>query len=282
MAVIDWDNIQSNIFTVAGIENKVNADKLFTSLLLEIEKNGIDIYKDFTIAEIAELIPRGAAGVNNYSTYGFSIMSMLSGQKYRDYFVFENKNLRDEFTTICNNIDRDNYIWRKIYLNERAKINPKYIKEGKRIMGKAGDNEKAFIDYFSEVFGENILKGKRVFKSKEDSVEISVDNFIYHLGKQLLIEIDSGNMAKLIVGQYVLLNELCDIKEEVLFLVIHLYKDKNGKQYNPGRTISNLKFINKKVYANKGIRFRVFNKDGFEELCKENKDINSLLKSLYE
>lgn len=148
-------------------------------------------------------------------------------------------------------------------------------------MSKAGDNEKAFVNYFSKLYGDNILKGKQVFKSKEDSVEISVDNSIDHLGKQLLIEIDSGNMAKLIAGQYVLLNELYDSKKDVLFLVIHLYKDGKNRQYNPQRTISNLKFINENVYGNKGIKFRVVNKDGLEELCKENKDINSLIQNLY-
>ncbi|RKL61380.1 hypothetical protein DXT63_17085 [Thermoanaerobacteraceae bacterium SP2] len=126
---MNWENIKSDIFTLTGIENDKNADKLFVSLLQEIERRGIDINKTFTIAEIAELIPRETAGVNNYATYGFSIMSMFSGQKHRDYFIFETKGLRDEFTSICNNNhDRDNYIWKKLYKNKRVRINPKYIK----------------------------------------------------------------------------------------------------------------------------------------------------------
>ncbi|MEH6942047.1 hypothetical protein [Bacillus sp. JJ722] len=96
---------------------------------MEVEKQRKDITKDFTIKEIANIIPKGTAGINNYSTYGFSFMSMLSGQKNRDYFMFENVVLRDEFTLICNNnYDRDNYYWMKHHLNTRLKVNPKYLK----------------------------------------------------------------------------------------------------------------------------------------------------------
>jgi hypothetical protein len=124
----NWDDIKSKIFNVDHIENRVNADKLFVSLLLEIEKRNININKVFTIAEIVELIPKGTAGINNYATYGFSIMSMFSSQKERDYFIFENSNTKSEITAITNNnTNRDNYYWKKYYMNERFKINQKYI-----------------------------------------------------------------------------------------------------------------------------------------------------------
>jgi len=42
-----WDNIKSVIFTLTGVENNKNADKLFISLLLEIERKAIDIKKQF-------------------------------------------------------------------------------------------------------------------------------------------------------------------------------------------------------------------------------------------
>lgn len=126
---MSWDNIKSDIFTLTGVEHDKNADKLFVSLLMEIQRKGIDINDWFTIAKIADLIPRGTAGVNNYATYGYSIMSMFGGQNHRDYFIFETEGLRDEFTSICSNTrDRDNYLWRKLYLNEKVRINPKYIK----------------------------------------------------------------------------------------------------------------------------------------------------------
>lgn len=124
-----WDNIKSEKFDISKIENKVNADKLFANFLLQVENKHINKYKEFTVGEISDLIPRGTAGVNNYSTYGFSIMSMLSTQKERDYFIFNNTNLSDEFTSTCNNnYNRDNYHWRKNNINDKCKINPKYIK----------------------------------------------------------------------------------------------------------------------------------------------------------
>lgn len=66
---MSWDDIKSNIFTLTGVENDKNADKLFVSLLQEIERKCININKQFTIAEIADLIPRGTAGVNNYAIF---------------------------------------------------------------------------------------------------------------------------------------------------------------------------------------------------------------------
>ncbi len=81
----------------------------------------------FTIGQIAEIIPRGTAGVDNYTTYGFSVMSMLSGQKGRDYFIFENPMVKDEFTLACRNPKRDNHYWKKHYSDARLRINPKYV-----------------------------------------------------------------------------------------------------------------------------------------------------------
>ncbi len=124
----DWNNISSNIFTITGVENNKNADKLFVSLLKIIEGNGIDINKRFTVAEIANLIPRGTAGISNVSTYNYSIMSMFSHQNYRDYFIFQNKDLSDELTSICSDVKRDNHYWEKHYSSESVWINPKYIK----------------------------------------------------------------------------------------------------------------------------------------------------------
>lgn len=129
MSQLFWEKLKSEKFNLSSIENRVNADKLFVSFLLYIEDKGIDVNKEFTVEEIANFIPRGTAGIENYATYGFSIMSMLSGQKDRDYFIFTNPKVRDDFTTICNNnFNRDNYMWRKEYINEKCKINPKYIK----------------------------------------------------------------------------------------------------------------------------------------------------------
>lgn len=122
-------NIESTVFDFSAIKVSGNADKLFICLLHEIECRGISPCKEFTISEISDLIPKGTANVNNYSTYGFSIMSMLSGQRDRDYFIYRNRDLRKELADVCmNNHDRDNYYWRKECSNEKCTINPQYIK----------------------------------------------------------------------------------------------------------------------------------------------------------
>ena len=114
----------------------------------------------------------------------------------------------------------------------------------------AGRNEKRFINLFRTRFGNNVLEGKKVFRNS-DSVEISVDNSFRHGNLEFLIEIDSGNMAKLLAGQYTLLNELyTGNKENCIFVVIHTYK-----KYNPERTTKNLALINSSIYQGKGIRF---------------------------
>jgi 5-methylcytosine-specific restriction enzyme A len=134
MTGFDWECNEFELFNTTNVLNRVNADKLFVSLLKEVENRGKDISKKFTIREISDLIPKGTAGVNNYATFGFSFMSMLSGQKNRDYFIFDNKELREEFTSICNNnFNRDNYYWKKNYLQEKLIVNPRYLKNLRKI-----------------------------------------------------------------------------------------------------------------------------------------------------
>lgn len=126
---MDWTKINSNVLSLTNIQNRVNADALFVSLVMEMEKRGMDIRGKFRISQIPQVIPSGTAGVNNYAVYGFSVLSMLSGQKQRDYFLFDNPNLRDEFTVVANNNrNRDNYYWLKNYCDEWIRINPKYLK----------------------------------------------------------------------------------------------------------------------------------------------------------
>lgn len=113
---------------------------------------------------------------------------------------------------------------------------------------KAGDNERKFEQIFNAKSAGVKLLGKKRFKSGE--VEISVDQFFEYGGKDYLVEVDSGNMAKLLVGQYVLLNQLSDIKKASFFLVVHTYK-----KYNPMRTIHNLSFVNQGLLDATGIPF---------------------------
>ena len=103
----------------------------------------------------------------------------------------------------------------------------------------AGDNEKKFKPLFEEKIGKDILKGKAVYKSA--NVSISADNNFSINNKHYLIEIDSGNMAKLLVGQYTLLSKLYSgLPENAHFLIIHTYNN-----YNVQRTLNNLKLVKK-------------------------------------
>lgn len=71
---------------------------------------------------------------------------------------------------------------------------------------KSGYNEQRFRDIFSKKSPETQLLGKRRYKA--NGVEISVDESFEYADCEILVEIDSGNMAKLLVGQYMLLNNL--------------------------------------------------------------------------
>jgi hypothetical protein len=124
---------EKRMFRYELLKDNKNADKLFKSFLEYMERESISPLREFTIEEISNAIPRGTAGVTNYSTYGFSIMSMFSNQKSRDYYSFQNVNIPKIFTEICNNNrDRDNYAWKKLYINEKCKINLIYINDRKQ------------------------------------------------------------------------------------------------------------------------------------------------------
>ncbi|QHF52454.1 MULTISPECIES: hypothetical protein [unclassified Pseudomonas] len=112
----------------------------------------------------------------------------------------------------------------------------------------AGSNEKKFKELMSRTLDVKLL-GKRKFVC--GNVQISVDESLEHDGIEYLIEIDSANMAKLLVGQYVLLNQLHTSREKSpFFLIVHTYK-----KFNPQRTLRNLELINQQLYRGEGIEF---------------------------
>lgn len=140
-------------------------------------------------------------------------------------------------------------------------------------MSAAGNNEAEFKSIIESKFGE-IFNGKRIWRDNESQVEISVDQTIETDDFNLLIEIDSGNYAKLIVGQYILLNELHDCSDKKpVFIVVHFYNRNTDTPYNPQRTIRNLNFINQRVFSKNGIPFLVFNLRTFNHFLTQ---INSL------
>lgn len=128
-------------------------------------------------------------------------------------------------------------------------------------MAKAGENEKLFIKKMGVDKNDNPnIKGKLVFGNKKE-VNISVDGHFVYNNKLFLVEIDSGNEAKILAGQYILLNLLYKEKKNLnisknncIFLVIHCFKN-----YNPKRTEKNLKLLKNKL--NISIDFMVFHQE---------------------
>ena len=132
-------------------------------------------------------------------------------------------------------------------------------------MAKAGTREKQFIDFCSKI-DDKLLAGEKISFKNEDDVFVSVDNSIVLENEIILIEIDANNYAKLIVGQYTLLNVLRNkprakfeeiVKgKELVFFVVHCYvNDAKGKKYNPERSKKNLGLINREVFNNEGLKY---------------------------
>ena len=145
----------------------------------------------------------------------------------------------------------------------------------------AGDNEKLFIELMTKKFGENCLSGKKTFKLKLDGYQkatISVDESFSTTNKTILIEIDSGNMAKLLAGQYALLNGMYNWdKSNTLFLVVHYYRDsKTGKLYSPERTLKNLNAIQQFNPEDDWIPYNAFNIKGFKRLVDSSDTLDDL------
>ncbi|MBB5149100.1 hypothetical protein [Ureibacillus thermosphaericus] len=139
-------------------------------------------------------------------------------------------------------------------------------------MSKAGENEKKFKQLISDRFGTGLLQGSQTYKNYDADVSISVDDMIEIDGKRILFEIDSGNYAKLLVGQYVLLNQIIEDQENVLFVIVHYYK-----QYNDERTRKNLQFINESLYKSKGIPFKVFTAESFQGEINQYRNIEEFV-----
>jgi hypothetical protein len=137
---------------------------------------------------------------------------------------------------------------------------------------KATKNEKIFKEYFESKFGSSSLGGKKNYKDKDKDVSISVDQSFIANNRTVLIEIDSGNMAKLLVGQYLLINELSKLApENTAFVVVHFYKD-----YNPERTKKNLDLVSNNLYEGKAIPHYSLTFEQFKEVCENCNDTAAL------
>lgn len=150
----------------------------------------------------------------------------------------------------------------------------------------AGDNEDLFRRLMIKKFGTDCLSGKKSYSLKLDGfpkASISVDESISQNDRTILIEIDSGNMAKLLAGQYALLNGMYDgPKSNTLFLVVHYYRDCNtGSLYSRDRTLKNLNAIQHFNPEADWIPFNAFNIEEFEKLMSESESLEELVQKLW-
>ncbi len=146
-------------------------------------------------------------------------------------------------------------------------------------MTRAGNNERIFRETFSQKFGVNVLRGKVRLTSTERLVEVSSDESFVSHDRLVLVEIDSGNAAKLLVGEYILLNELIQNASKfcsTYMLVVHFYKN-----FNPSRTANLLSYLNDKLYAGHGMPFSVLSWPQLNSMICESASVDSLTDSIF-
>jgi hypothetical protein len=78
---------------------------------------------------------------------------------------------------------------------------------------------------------------KATFYHLTESIKTSVDFKLNIDDVSFLFEVDSNNVAKIIFGQYILLNKAKNLPLNPFFIVIHCYK-----KYNVERTIKHLNY----------------------------------------
>ncbi len=151
----------------------------------------------------------------------------------------------------------------------------------------AGDNEKDFKSLLERKFGKGCLSGKRRYTLNLDGfeqVEISVDQSLsLEDGRTLLVEIDSGNMAKLIAGQYALLNGMSEeCRDKTSFLVVHYYTDnKTCRDYTPHRTLKNINAIQHFSNNDGWLKYNAIHIKQFRELVDQANDLADLVSKVW-
>lgn len=148
-------------------------------------------------------------------------------------------------------------------------------------MARAGDNEKRLkeaLETFGIVLGDKVFFKERL--SEEASATVSVDAQIASGNRRLLVEIDSYNMAKVVAGQYTVINSIL-LREhaptEQVFVVVHCYKG-----YRPERTRQLLTYIDKTVFKGKGLPFVACTYEAFVALCHEAGGADALVKAVFD
>lgn len=136
------------------------------------------------------------------------------------------------------------------------------------------ENEKRILSKLNQTYSLDLEKSTSG-KIKDD-LQVSVD-FIWEInGVKILFEVDSYNAAKIVFGQYVLLNHTKEYQNNCILIVIHCYKN-----YNSERTKKYLDFAKEKLKYK--IPFLVFNEIDWTQFIKSKSKqqfINYLKKSL--
>jgi hypothetical protein len=136
------------------------------------------------------------------------------------------------------------------------------------------DNEKRILSKLNQTYSIDIKKATSV-KIKDD-LEVSVDFIWKDKDLTFLFEIVSYSAAKIIFGEYVLLNQVKAYKSNCILVIIHCYK-----KYNIERTEKYFKFAVDKLKCK--LPYVVFSNSEWQELVKNKSKtelINIINKSL--
>lgn len=120
-----WDSVSSERFRIDDITNRANADVLFACFLLTLEAETRPS-DNLTIGEIIDRLPLGTGGLCNPASFNYALVSLFSGQKQRDYWIFQNPELKRAFTKQANNSTRDMRFYLK-HAAEKISVNPKFV-----------------------------------------------------------------------------------------------------------------------------------------------------------
>jgi hypothetical protein len=126
--VFDWGTFTSNLINVEKIVNRTNADVLMALFIQTIEQEKeIDLTFPVSIGDVQKRIPQHKTGIIQNASYNYALIGLLAGQRNRDYFIFQDSELKKFFSDQANNTSRDNSCWKK-YLDDQLTVNPVYLK----------------------------------------------------------------------------------------------------------------------------------------------------------
>jgi len=121
------------------------------------------------------------------------------------------------------------------------------------------ENEKRILNKLNQTYSLDLEKSTSV--KIQDDLQVSVDFIWKEKDLTILFEVDSYNAAKIIFGEYMLLNQVQAYKSNCILVIIHCYK-----KYNIERTEKYLKFAVDKLKCK--LPYAVFSNSEWQELVK--------------